>query len=57
MEELPTEYVYSDIVLEYDPIPEMAQDPKFVFTRIVDKECAVMLENKPVKTVKIYVKQ
>ena len=55
--ELPTRYAYSDIVLEYEPTPEMAQDPKFAFTRIVDKECAVLLENIPVKTVKIYVKQ
>lgn len=55
--ELPANYAYSDIVLEYEPTPEMAQDSKYAFTRIVDKECAVLLENKPVKTVKIYVKQ
>lgn len=56
MEELPTEYVFSDIVVEYESTPEMASG-KFAFTRLVDKESAVMLENKPVKTVKIYVKQ
>lgn len=57
MDELPTEYLFRNIVLEYEPTPEMASDPKFVFTRIVDNTTAVMLENKPVKTVKIYVKQ
>ena len=57
IDELPTEFVYSDIVLEYEPTPEMAQDPKFAFTRIVDHESAVMLENKPVKTVNIHVKK
>ena len=53
---LPTNSPYNDIVLQYEPTPEMANG-KFAFTRIVDEECAVMLENKPVKTVKIYVKQ
>ena len=57
IEELPTEYVYSDIVLELDPTPEMAQDSKYAYTRIVDKECAILLENKPVKTVNIHVKK
>lgn len=56
IEELPTEYVFSDIMLLYEPTPDMAEG-KFAFTRIVDRECAVMLENKPVKTVKIYVKK
>ena len=55
IDELPTEYVYSNIVLEYEPMPEMAENPKFAFTRIVDKECAVLLENKPVKTVQVTV--
>ncbi len=54
--ELPTEYLYGDIVLQYEPTPEMSEG-KYAYTRIVDNECAVMLENKPVKTVKIYVKQ
>ena len=57
MDELPTEYLYDDIVLEYKPTPEMANDPKFAFTRIVDNVTAVMLENKPVNTVNIYVKK
>lgn len=55
--ELPTQYAYSDIVVEFEPTEEMAQDPKYAFTRIVDRECAVLLENKPVKTVNIYVKK
>ena len=53
--ELPTDYPYSDIVLQYEPTPEMSEG-KYAFTRIMDHECALMLENKPVKTVKIYVK-
>ena len=53
---LPTNYPHCNIVLQYEPTPDMAYG-KFAFTRIVDNECAVMLENKPVKTVKIYVKQ
>lgn len=57
MNELPTEYLYDDIVLEYEPTPNMASDPKFAFTRIVDNVTAVMLENKPVNTVNIYVKK
>ena len=57
MDELPTEYLYDDIILEYEPTPEMANDPKFAFTRIVDNVTAVMLENKPVNTVNIYVKK
>ena len=57
MNELPTEYLYDDIVLEYEPTPDMASDPKFAFTRIVDNVTAVMLENKPVNTVNIYVKK
>ena len=46
---------YSDIILEYEPTEEMANG-KFAFTRIVDNECNVILENKPVKTVRINVK-
>lgn len=57
MNELPTEYLYDDIVLEYEPTPDMASDPKFAFTRIVDNVTAVMLENKPLNTVNIYVKK
>ena len=57
IDELPTEYVYSGIVLEYEPTPEMANDPKFAFTRLVENESAVLLENKPVKTVHIHVKK
>jgi hypothetical protein len=53
--ELPTDYPYSDIVLQYEPTPQMSEG-KYAFTRIMDHECALMLENKPVKTVKIYVK-
>ena len=56
MEELPTDHVFSDIVMQYEPTPEMATG-KFAFTRIVDNESPILLENKPVKTVKIYVKQ
>lgn len=56
IEELPTDHVFGDIVLDFEPTPEMAQDPKYAFTRIVDNECAVLLENKPVKTVNIHVK-
>ena len=56
IEELPTDHMYGDIVLQFERTPEMAQDPKYAFTRIVDSECALLLENKPVKTVKIYVK-
>lgn len=56
IETLPTSYPYSDIVLQYEPTPDMAEG-QFAFTHIVDKECAIMLENKPVKTVNIYVKQ
>lgn len=57
MDELPTQYPYSNIILEYKPTPEMARDQKFAFTRVVDNESAILLENKPVKTVTIYVKQ
>jgi len=56
MDELPTDYVFGDIMLDLEPTPEMAKDPKYAYTRIVDKECAILLENKPVKTVNIHVK-
>lgn len=56
IDELPTDYIFRNIVLQYEPAPDMATG-KFAFTRIVDCECAVLLENKPVKTVKIYVKE
>lgn len=54
--ELPTNYPYSDIVLTYEPTEEMKKG-KYAFTYIIDKECAVLLENKPVKTLNIYVKK
>lgn len=57
IEELPTGHLFGDIMMDFEPTPEMAQDPKYAYTRIVDKECAVLLENKPVKTVTIHVKQ
>jgi hypothetical protein len=53
---LPIENMYSDIVLQYEPTPDM-KEGIYASTRIIDKECALMLENKPVKTVKIYVKK
>lgn len=54
IEELPIEYPYSDITLEYDATEAM-QSGKFAFTRLVDKECPLQLINKPEKTVRIYV--
>lgn len=52
---LPTDHLYSDIILEYEPTEDMALG-KYAFTRIVNNQCRILLINKPEKTVRIYVK-
>lgn len=53
---LPTEYNLSEIILEYKPTSNMSEG-KYRNVRLVDKECKILLVNKPEKTVRIYVKE
>ena len=56
VKELPVEYNFDDIVLEYIPVDDMTQG-QYKDIRLVDKECNITLINKPENTVKIYVKE